>query len=103
MGAQLFERTGQRFDVAVGEMAGEVLFDRVSVVTACLLHRLAAVVGERDEDRAAVVFGDHTTDEVRRFEAVDDAGEAALAVEDLSARSFMRRPSGLSSRWTSAS
>jgi hypothetical protein len=55
--ADLLERAGERLDVLVGEMAGEVLFDPVPVVTAGLLHGLATLVGEDDEDRASVVLG----------------------------------------------
>jgi hypothetical protein len=50
VGAEFLECAGERFDVAVGEVAGEVLLDRVSVVAAGLLHRGPAVVGEDDED-----------------------------------------------------
>src|SRR5215216_6691986 len=82
VGAGFFECAGERFDVAVAEVLGEVLFDRVAVVAASLLHRRAALVGEDDEDRAAVVFGADSLDEAGLFESVDDAGEAALAVED---------------------
>ena len=38
--------------------------------------------GENDEDRAPVVFGANAQDEPRLFHSVDNAGEAALAVED---------------------
>ena len=51
------ERAGEGFDVGVGEVAGEVLLDAVVVVAACSVHRLASVVGQHDEDRAAVVLG----------------------------------------------
>jgi hypothetical protein len=40
------------------------------------------LVGEDDEDRAAVVLGANAADEAGLCESVDDAGEAALAVED---------------------
>ena len=43
---------------------------------------VAALVGEDDEDRAAVVLGADAADEAGLFHSVDDAGEAALAVED---------------------
>jgi hypothetical protein len=55
--ADLLERAGERRDVGVGEVAREVLFDPMPVVAAGLLHRVAALVGEHDEDRAAVVLG----------------------------------------------
>ena len=48
--ADLLEGAGDGFDVAVGEVVGEVLFDGVSVVAARRFHRLAACVGEDDED-----------------------------------------------------
>jgi hypothetical protein len=82
VGADLFEGAGEGCDVGVGEVAGEVLFDPVPVVAAGLLHGGAALVGEDDEDRAAVVLGAHTLDEAGFFHAVDDPGETALAVED---------------------
>ena len=82
MGAEFLEGADEGLDVGVGEVAGEVLFDPVPVVAAGLLHRGAALVGEDDEDRAAVVLGAHTLDEAGLFHSVDDAGEAALAVED---------------------
>ena len=82
MGAHLVESADQRLDVGVGEVAGEVLFDRVPVVAAGLLHRPASLIGEDDEDRAAVVLGPDAADEAGIFHAVDDAGEAALAVEN---------------------
>jgi hypothetical protein len=50
VGADLLERPVERLDVGVGEVAGEVLFDCVPVVAAGLLHRVAALVGEDDED-----------------------------------------------------
>jgi len=68
--------------MSVSEVAGEVLFNRVPVVAAGSLHRVAAVVGEDDENRAAVVLGPNAADEAGLFHSVDDAGEAALAVED---------------------
>ena len=82
MGAEFFECAGEGFDVGVGEVAGEVLFDRVPVVAAGSLHRVAAVVGEDDENRAAVVLGANAADEAGLFHSVDDTGEAALAAED---------------------
>ena len=82
MGAEFLEGADERLDVGVGEVAGEVLFDPVSVVAAGLLHRGAALAGEDDEDRAAVVFGPDAADETSFFHPVDDASEAALAVED---------------------
>jgi len=82
VGADLLERAGERFDVAVSEVAGEVLADRVPVVAARLLHRLAASVGEDDEDRPAVVLGADAADEASLSHPIDDAREAALAVED---------------------
>ena len=57
VGADLFERAGEGFDVGVGEVLGEVSLDSVSVVAAGALERLGAFVGEDDEDRASVVFG----------------------------------------------
>ena len=63
VGAEFFECVGERFDVAVAEVLGEVLFDRVAVVAASLLHCRAALVGEDDEDRVAVVFGADSLDE----------------------------------------
>jgi hypothetical protein len=59
------------------------LFDRVAVVATGLLQRVAAFVGEHDEDRAAVVLGADAAGEACLFHSVDDPGEAALAVEDL--------------------
>jgi hypothetical protein len=50
VGTEFLERAGERLDIGVGEVAGEVPFDRVPVVAAGLLHRVAAVVGEDDED-----------------------------------------------------
>src|SRR5438093_3944838 len=82
VGAEFLEGADERLDVGVGEVAGEVLFDPVPVAAAGLLHRGAALAGEDDEDRAAVVLGAHTLDEAGLFHSVDDAGEAALAVED---------------------
>jgi hypothetical protein len=72
----------ERLDVPVGEVAGEVLFDSVTVVSARTFHRLATVVGEQDEDRPTVVLRADTADETGRPHAVDNAGEAALAQQD---------------------
>ena len=63
MGADLFEGAGEGFDVGVGEVLGEVLFDSVSVVAAGAFLGLVALVGEHDEDRASVVFGADAADE----------------------------------------
>ena len=82
VGADLFEGAGEGFDVGFGEVLGEVSFDSVSVVAAGVFHRLGALVGEDDEDRAPVVLGADAADESGFFHPVDDAGEAALAVED---------------------
>ena len=64
MRADLLERAGERLDVGVVEVAGEVLLDPVAVVPAGALERLAARVGEDDADRAAVVLGPHAADEI---------------------------------------
>ena len=48
VGAEFLECASECLDVGVGEVAGEVLFDRVSVVAARLLHRGMAFVGEDD-------------------------------------------------------
>src|SRR5436190_10962809 len=82
VGAELFERPGQGLDVGVGEVAREVLFDPVPVVAASPLHRTAALVRQDNEDRAAVVLGTDALDEASFFHSVNDAGEAALAVQD---------------------
>src|SRR6266581_3519415 len=82
VGADLFEGTGEGFDLVFGEVLREVSFDSVSVVAAGIFHRVAAFFGENDEDRAPVVLRANTTDEARLFHPVDDTGEAALAVED---------------------
>jgi hypothetical protein len=50
VGAEFLEGAGERFDVGVGELVGEMLFDPVPVVAAGSLHRGAALVGEDDED-----------------------------------------------------
>ena len=76
------EGAGQDFDLAVGEVLGEVAFDSVSVVAAGVLHRGGALLGEHDEDRAPVVFGADAADEPGLLHPVDDAREAALAVQD---------------------
>ncbi len=59
-----------------------MLLDRVPVVAAGPLHRVAALIGEDDEDRAAVALRADAADEAALLHPVDDAGEAALAVED---------------------
>src|SRR3954469_12478688 len=69
------ECAGERFDVGVGEVAGEVLLDAVAVVPACTLHRPASFVGQHDEDRAAVVLGADAAHEVGSLEPVNHAGE----------------------------
>jgi hypothetical protein len=68
VGAEFFECAGERFAVAVAEVLSEVLLDRVAVVAARLLHRRAALVGEDDEDRAAVVVRADSLDEAPLFE-----------------------------------
>jgi hypothetical protein len=50
VGADLLERAGERLDVSVGEVAGEVLVDRMPVVAAGSLHPGAALLGEDDQD-----------------------------------------------------
>src|SRR6266566_1616019 len=75
VGADLLERSGDRLDVGVGEVAGEVPFDRVPVVAASLLQGDAALVGEDHEDRAAVVLGADAADEAGLLHPVDDAGQ----------------------------
>ena len=50
MRADLLECARERLDVGVGEVAREVLFDRVSVVAAGLVDHGTALVGEDDED-----------------------------------------------------
>jgi hypothetical protein len=50
VGADLFEGAGEGFDVGVGEVLGEVLFDSVSVMAAGAFQHFGAVVGEDDED-----------------------------------------------------
>jgi hypothetical protein len=82
VGADLLERSSERLDVAVGEVAGEVLFDRVPVVSAGLLHRCTALVREDDEDRTAVVLRADAPNETSFFHPVDDPGETALAVQN---------------------
>jgi hypothetical protein len=78
VGTDLFEGAGERFDVGVGEVLGEVLFDSVSVVAARLVEGGAALLGEEDEDRAAVVVGADAADEAGFFHAVDDAVKPLL-------------------------
>ena len=80
VGADLLERAGERLDVGVGEVAGEVLLDRVPVWRGVFQH-LAALVGKDDEDERRS-FSGWTRGRGRPFHPVDDAGEAALAVED---------------------
>ena len=80
--ADTFERAGESFDVGLGEVLREVSFDSVSVVAPSELHCFGARVSEDDENRAAVVFGAVAADEPCLFHPVDDAGEAALAVQD---------------------
>ena len=70
------------FDVGVGQVTRKVLLDRMAMVTASRLHRLAPLVCEDDEKRPAIVLGPLTAHEARLFHAVDDPSEAALAVED---------------------
>ena len=48
--ADLLKGAGERPDVGVGEVAGEVLFDRVPVAAAGLHQHVAALFGEDDED-----------------------------------------------------
>jgi hypothetical protein len=50
VGVELFEAAGERFDVGVGERAGEVFLDPVVVLAAGACHRLPAFVGLNDED-----------------------------------------------------
>jgi hypothetical protein len=50
VGIELLEASGERFDVGVGERAGEVLLDPVVVLAAGACHRLAALVGLDHED-----------------------------------------------------
>ena len=57
VGADFFEGAGEGLDVGLGEVLGEVAFDSVAVVAAGVFHRLGALVGEDDEDRASVVLG----------------------------------------------
>ena len=54
----------------------------VAVVPARSFLRLVALLREHDEDRAAVVLGADAANEIGFLHAVDDAREAALAVED---------------------
>jgi hypothetical protein len=89
---ELLERACERPDVGVAQVLREVLFDRVSVMTARVLHRGPAVVGQDDEDRAAVVLGADASDEAGRLEPVDDAGEAARS---LTPGSFALGPKGV--------
>ena len=82
MRADLLEGAGERLDVGVVEVAREVLLDPVPVVPAGALERLAPRVGENDAHRSAVVLGPHAADEIGGLHAIDDAREAALAVQD---------------------
>jgi hypothetical protein len=59
-----------------------VSFDPVPVKAAGAFHRLAALVGEDDQDRAAVVLRANASDKPCFLHPVDDPREAALAVED---------------------
>src|SRR5204862_891955 len=83
VGVDLLEGAGEGPGVGVGKVLGEVAVDAVAVVAAGALHRLGALLGEHDEDRAAVVGGADAADEPGVLHAVDDTGEAALAVQDL--------------------
>ena len=78
VGADFFEGAGEGFGVCVGEVLGEVAIDAVAVVAASVLHRLGALVGDGDEDRAAIVGWTDAADEPGLLHTVDDAGEAAL-------------------------
>src|SRR5439155_247901 len=69
--ADLFEGAGEGFDLVFGQVLREVSFDPVSVVAAGAFHRLGAVVGENDEDRAPVVLGANAADEPCLFHPVD--------------------------------
>ncbi len=82
MRADLLEGPGERLDVGVVEVAREVLLDSVPVVLPGALEGDTPGFGEDDEDRPAVVPGPHASDEIGGLHAIDDAGEAALAVED---------------------
>jgi len=82
VGTDLLERSGERLDVGVRQVTREVLFDSVPVEAPRALHHLAALVGENDEDRAAVGVRADAADEAGLFESIDDAREAALAVQD---------------------
>ena len=82
VGTDLAECPGQRRDVGVAQVAGEVLLDPVPVMAPRTLHRRAAIVREDDEDRTAVVLRPDAADEAGRFHPVDDTRETALAVED---------------------
>jgi hypothetical protein len=81
MGADLLERARERPDVGIRQVA-EVLLDSVPVVAAGSLHGLAPRVRKKDEDRAAVVLRTDAPNEAGFLHPVDDAGEAALAVQD---------------------
>src|SRR5512133_1473553 len=80
--ADLLQGTDERPDVGLGEVIREVSCNPVPVVPAREFLRLVALLGEHDEDRAAVVLGANAADELRSLHPVDDAREAALAVKD---------------------
>ena len=84
MCADFLEGPRQGFDLVVGEVLGEVSFDSVSVVAAGAVHCVGALVCEDDEDCAPVVLGADAADESGLFHLVDEAREAALAVQDVS-------------------
>jgi hypothetical protein len=77
MGADLLEPADERLDVGVGELAGEVLFDRVPVVAAGMLHvarpssvRTTRMSGGRPRGGRA--------DEADLFHSVDDGDPGAV-------------------------
>ena len=82
MSADLLECPRKRLDVGIGQVPREVLLDRMAVVPARCLQGLAAIVGEDDEKRPPIVLGPLAAHEACLLHAVDDACEAALAVED---------------------
>ena len=51
--ALTFSRSRERLDVGVGEVSREVSLDPVAVVATGVFHRLGALLGQDDEDRAA--------------------------------------------------
>jgi hypothetical protein len=81
--AHLLECPGERLAVGVGQVTRKVLLDPMPMVPAGCLHRLAALVREDDEERPPIVLGPLAAHEARVLHAVDNAREAALAVEDL--------------------